>query len=135
MIVLNNVYRVRMMRIEEVRMPFRPSNPEQDSLLPPSLHDLLSPQPLCFFLPRGVEQLDLSALQQDCPEEGRPAYAPALGVKVWLYGDALGIPSSRRLEQGVREDLGFRYLAGGAQSRCGGQSTCRLPARTRPNSH
>jgi len=36
-------------------------------------------------------------------------------VKVWLYAYALGITSSRRLEQRVREDLGFRYLAGGAQ--------------------
>jgi transposase len=45
-------------------------------------------------------------------EEGPPAYAPALMVKVWLY--ALGVMSSRRLEQRIREDLGFRYLAGGA---------------------
>ncbi|MGH7194513.1 MAG: transposase, partial [Candidatus Saccharimonadales bacterium] len=28
---------------------------------------------------------------------------------------ALGVTSSRRLEQRIREDLGFRYLAGGAQ--------------------
>ncbi len=36
-------------------------------------------------------------------------------VSVWLYAYALGITSSRRLEQRVREDLAFRYLAGGAQ--------------------
>ena len=34
---------------------------------------------------------------------------------MWLYAYALGITSSHRLEQRVREDLGFRYLAGGAQ--------------------
>jgi transposase len=103
------------MRIEEVRVPFLPYNPEQDYLLPPSVHDVLGPQHLCFFLHRVVEQLDLSAFEPDDHEEGRPAYVPALLVKVWLYAYALGVTSSRRLEQRVREDLGFRYLAGGAQ--------------------
>ena len=47
-------------------------------------------------------------------EEGRPAYHPALLLKVWLYAYALGVTSARRLEQRVREDLAFRYLAAGA---------------------
>jgi hypothetical protein len=33
-------------------------------------------------------------------------------LKVWLYAYALGLTSSRRLEERIREDLGFRYLAG-----------------------
>ena len=47
-------------------------------------------------------------------EEGRPAYHRALLLKVWLYAYALGVTSARRLEQQVREDLAFRYLAAGA---------------------
>ena len=47
-------------------------------------------------------------------EEGRPAYHPALLLKVWLYAYALGVTSARRLQQRVREDLAFRYLAAGA---------------------
>ena len=47
-------------------------------------------------------------------EEGRPAYHPALLLKVWLYAYALGVTSARRLEQQVREDLAFRHLAAGA---------------------
>ena len=47
-------------------------------------------------------------------EEGRPAYHRALLLKVWLYAYALGVTSARRLEQLVREDLAFRYLAAGA---------------------
>ena len=35
-------------------------------------------------------------------------------LSVWLYGYALGITSERRIEQRRVEDLGFRYLAGGA---------------------
>jgi hypothetical protein len=39
-------------------------------------------------------------------------------VKLWLYAYALGVTSSRRLEQRVREDLAFWYLAGGAEPDC-----------------
>jgi transposase len=41
-----------------------------------------------------VEQLDLSAFEQAYHEEGRPAYAPTLLLKVWLYAYALGIAAS-----------------------------------------
>ncbi len=68
-----------------------------------------------FFLHRAVEKLDLGAFEQAYSEEGHPAYHPALLLKVWLYAYALGVTSSRRLEQRIREDLAFRYLAGGAQ--------------------
>jgi transposase len=96
-------------------MRFLPYDPEQAYLLPPSVRDVLGEDHLCFFIHRIVEQLDLSGLEEDYAEEGRAAYAPALMVKVWLYAYALGVTSSRRLEQRVREDLAFRYLAGGAE--------------------
>jgi len=90
-------------------------NPEQAYLLPPSVRDVLGEEHLCFFLHRAVEKLDLGAFEQAYSEEGHPAYHPALLLKVWLYAYALGVTSSRRLEQRIREDLAFRYLAGGAQ--------------------
>jgi transposase len=62
-----------------------------------------------------VERLDLRELEAVYSEAGHPAYHAALQLKVWLYAYALGITSSRRLEQRIREDLAFRYLAGGAQ--------------------
>src|SRR5271169_139528 len=96
-------------------MKFQRYNPDQAYLLPPSVHDVLGEQHLSFFIRRAVERLDLRAFLADYGEEGQPGYHPALMVGVWLYAYALGITSSRRLEQRVREDLGFRYLAGGAQ--------------------
>jgi transposase len=77
--------------------------------------DVLGPDHLCFFLGRIVERLDLSALERDYDEEGQPGYHPALLLSVWLYAYALGITSSHRLEQRIREDLAFRYLARGEQ--------------------
>jgi len=90
-------------------------SPEQAYLLPPSVRDVLGEEHLCFFIHRAVEKLDLEAFEQAYSEEGHPAYHPALLLKVWLYAYALGVTSSRRLEQRIREDLAFRYLAGGAQ--------------------
>src|SRR6202035_2395255 len=94
---------------------FYPYSPEQAYLLPPSVREVLSDKHLCFFVSRAVEQLDLSSFERAYGDEGHPAYHPAMMLKVWLYAYALGVTSSRRLEQRVREDLAFRYLAGGAQ--------------------
>jgi transposase len=95
-------------------MRFLPYDPDQAYLLPPSVKDVLGKEHLCFFVHQVVKQLDLHEFEQEYGEEGRLAYAPELMVKVWLYAYALQVTSSRRLEQRVREDLAFRYLAGGA---------------------
>ena len=94
-------------------MKFLPYEPDQAWLLPPSVKDVLGEAHLCFFVHRVVERLGLQRFEEGSGEEGRRAYAPALMVKVWLYAYALQVTSSRRLEQRVREDLAFRYLAGG----------------------
>ena len=94
---------------------FLPYDPEQAYLLPPSVKDELGKDHLCFFIHRAVEHLDLRSFEQVYGAEGGELYCPALMLKVWLYGYALGITSARRLEQRIREDLGLRYLAGGAR--------------------
>ena len=95
-------------------MEFLPYNPDQAYLLPPSVKDVQGENHLCFFLHQVVEELDLSGFEADYVEEGRAGYAPALLLKVWLYAYALQVTSSQRLEQRVKEDLAFRYLAGGS---------------------
>ena len=94
---------------------FREYEPDQAYLLPPSVVDELGSDHLCFFIHRAVEHLDLRRFEQEYSVEGGELYHPALLLKVWLYGHALGITSARRLEQRIREDLGLRYLAGGAR--------------------
>lgn len=93
---------------------FLPYAPEQAYLLPPSVREVLPAEHLCFFVHQMVEKLDLGAFEREYVEEGREAYAPQLILKVWLYAYALGLTSTRKLEQRIREDLAFRFLAGGA---------------------
>jgi len=94
---------------------FLPYAPEQAYLLPPSVQDELGKDHLCFFIHQTVEHLDLSRFEQEYSVEGGELYHPALMLKVWLYAYAVGMTSARRLEQRIREDLGLRYLAGGAR--------------------
>ena len=95
-------------------MKYLPYEPDQAWLLPPHVKDVLGEDHLCFFLHAVVEHLDLSAFAWEYSAEGQRPYAPALMVKVWLYAYCLQVTSSRRLEQRVKEDLPFRFLAGGA---------------------
>ena len=87
-------------------------NPDQVWLLPPSVREELGEEHLAVFVHELVERLDLRQFEADSSEQGRPGYPPQLLLKVWLYAYALGVTSSRRLEQRIREDLGFRLLAG-----------------------
>jgi transposase len=87
-------------------------HPEQDWLLPPSIVDELGDGHLSMFIHRVVERLDLRQFEAAYSSDGRPAYPPQLMLKVWLYAYTQGITSSRRIEQRIREDLGYRLLAG-----------------------
>ena len=45
-------------------MRFLPYEPEQAWLLPPSVQDVLGEDPLCFFVHRVVEALDLREFEK-----------------------------------------------------------------------
>ena len=87
--------------------------PEQGWLLPPRVIDELGEAHLVFFLHKVVETLDLSAFEAGYSDDGRPGYPPQMMLKIWLYAYATNVTSSRRIEQRLHEDLGFRFLAGG----------------------
>jgi len=90
-------------------------NPEQAYLIPPEVKQVLGADHLVWFVHAMVERLDLGGFVAAYSEEGGVLYHPSLMLKVWLYAYLLGVTSSRRLEQRIREDLAFRYLAGGLQ--------------------
>lgn len=92
---------------------YRPYDPDQLLLLPPSLRDWLPPGHLAYCIADVVDGLDLSAISEVYEREARgyPPYHPALMVKVLLYGYARGVRSSRRLARACVEDVAFRVLA------------------------
>src|SRR2546427_576261 len=93
---------------------YLPYCPDQGYLVPPRVDEVLDADHLCFFIHRVVERLDLGGFEEAYSAAGGMLYHPSLMLKGWLYAYALNVTSSRRLEQRIREDLAFRYLAGGA---------------------
>jgi transposase len=94
---------------------YQPYSPDQAELLPAHVKDVLGADHLCFLVHEVVESCDLSGFE-DAEEDagGQRAYDPRLMLKVWLYGFGVNVRTTRKMEQRIREDLAFRYLAGGA---------------------
>jgi len=91
---------------------FRSYDPEQAFLMPASLHDWLPKGHLAYFISDVVDHLDLGLIMNRYEEErGYPPYHPAMMVKVLLYAYCVGVPSSRKIEKRLEEDIGFRVLA------------------------
>jgi len=95
---------------------FRPFNPDQDLLLPPSLDDWLPAEHLVRFIADLVdEHLDLSRIHAAYTEvRGGPPYDPRLMVRILLYGYTTGVRSSRKLEAACTDVVAFRWLAAGS---------------------
>jgi transposase len=94
---------------------FRPYDPEQSFLLPPSPRDWLPEKHLAFFVSETVDTLNLSAFYRRYEGDGRrnQPFDPGMMVKVLLYAYATGTFSSRRIARRLEEDVAYRVLAAG----------------------
>jgi transposase len=93
---------------------FRPYEPDQLLLMPPSLADWVPEDHLARFVSDVVDTLDLTAIEDTYTEErGYPPYHPRMMVKVLLYGYSTGVYSSRRIARQLTDSVAFRFLAAG----------------------
>ena len=93
---------------------FRVCDLDQQYLLPPSLQDWLPENHLARFIAEVTNELNLSGIYAEYERKdgrGLAAYHPLLLTRLLLYGYAMGVTSSRRLEKATHEDVAFRYLA------------------------
>jgi transposase len=93
---------------------FRPYDPDQMLLMPPSLSDWVPEDHLARFVSDLVDTLDLSAIEDTYTEErGYPPYHPCMMVKVLLYAYCTGTYSSRRIAERLVDSVAYRFLAAG----------------------
>src|SRR5438093_869281 len=91
---------------------FRPYQPDQMLLLPPSIEEWLPEGHLARFVREVVATLDLRAIEDTYTEErGNPPYHPRLMVTLLLYAYSTGTYSSRRMAAKLWDDVAYRYLA------------------------
>lgn len=95
---------------------FRPYQPEQLLLLPPSLDEWLPRDHEIYFISDAVDRMDLGRIyaRYDNPQ-GNPPYHPRMMVKVLIYAYMRGIRSSRKIERTLWEDIPMRVLSGNQQ--------------------
>ena len=86
----------------------------QQFLLPPALEDWVPKDHPVRFIRELVDQQDLARLGFAMPisNEGRPAYAPSLLLKIWLWGYYHRLRSTRKLEAACRDQISLLWLSG-----------------------
>ena len=94
---------------------YRPYQPDQPYLLPPSLREWLPEDHLAYFISDTIDALDLRVLYERYEGDGRRnrPYHPAMLLKVLVYCYATGVFSSRRIAAKLVEDVALRVLAAG----------------------
>ena len=97
---------------------FRPWQPEQTTLLPPSPGEWLSPDHQVYFLLDLVDELDLSVIlipAQAKEPRGEKGFDPRMLSMLLLYAYCVGTVSSRKIARACYEDLAFLVLTGNQQ--------------------
>lgn len=87
----------------------------QSTLLPESLDDYVSDTNPVRVVDVFVDELNLATLGFDGvipAETGRPAYHPAILLKIYIYGYLNRIQSSRRLEREAQRNVELMWLTG-----------------------
>jgi transposase len=95
---------------------YRPYSPEQSYLLPPSPREWLPEAHLAYYVLDLVDELDLGAIEravQSKDPRGERPYSPRMMTALLLYGYAIGVFSSRKIERATYDDVAFRMLAAG----------------------
>jgi transposase len=92
---------------------FRPYDPAQVFLMPPSLDDWLPDDHTARFVAETVnELLDLTPIYASYREaSGAPPFDPKMMLKLLLYGYSAGVTSSREMERRCHTDVAFRWLS------------------------
>ncbi len=93
---------------------YRPWNPDQDWLLPPSPRDWLPEGDLVYFVLDVVKTMDLSAItgKYEREDRGFPPFHPRMMVALLLYSYCMGTYSSRRIQKLCERDAAYRVIVG-----------------------
>lgn len=91
---------------------FRPYNPDQLSLLPPSLDELIEGNHVVRVVRDVIDKIKIDSIIKKYKGGGASSFHPKMMLKVIIYGYLSNIYSSRKIEQAVSSNIHFMWLAG-----------------------
>jgi transposase len=93
---------------------YRPWNPDQQWLLPPSPREWLPENDLVYFVMDVAGQLDLAAITTvyERSDRGFPPFHPRMMACLLIYSYSVGVRSSRQIAQRCERDAAFRVIVG-----------------------
>jgi transposase len=84
----------------------------QDWILPPRIENIIPEDHICFLVDDIIDQMDFSVIDEKYQGPGHPAYPPKIMVKLLIMGTIDGLRSSRKIDDCVRENVIYIFLAG-----------------------
>jgi len=91
---------------------FKPYDPDQMSLLPPSLDELIADNHVVRVVRDVIDRIEIDAIIKKYKGGGASSFHPKMMLKILIYGYLSNIYSSRKIEQAVSSNIYFMWLAG-----------------------
>ena len=91
---------------------FKPYNPDQLSLLPPSLDELIPSNHVVRVVRDVIDQINIDLILKKYKGGGASSFHPKMMLKIIVYGYLSNTYSSRKIEQAVASNIYFMWLAG-----------------------
>ena len=91
---------------------FKPYNPDQLNLLPPSLDELIAENHVVRVVRAVIDSINIDSITKKYKGGGASSFHPKMMLKIIVYGYLSNIYSSRKIEQAVASNIHFMWLAG-----------------------
>ena len=94
------------------KLAIKSDNRKQNLLLPPSLDELVPENHMVRVVDAVLDRLDISDIMSTYRGGGNSAFNPKMMLKVLVFAYLSNVYSSRRIEELLRRDIYFMWLAG-----------------------
>lgn len=94
------------------KLAIKSDNRKQNLLLPPSLDELVPEYHMVRVVDAVIDRLDISDILSTYRGGGNSAFNPKMMLKVLVFAYLSNVYSSRRIEELLRRDIYFMWLAG-----------------------
>ena len=94
------------------KLAIKSDNRKQNLLLPPSLDELVPKNHMVRVVDAVIDRLDISDILSTYRGGGNSAFNPKMMLKVLVFAYLSNVYSSRRIEELLRRDIYFMWLAG-----------------------